>query len=90
MDAVEHRTREAELKQWGSRLDKLLAAADATGAGARIDYRERLDDLKVKYNVAETKLAELKSAGSGKWETFKDGIERAWTELATAFTRVAN
>jgi hypothetical protein len=92
METVESpvRNREAELKQWSSRLDKLLEKGDAAGTVPRLDYRERLEDLKGKYDAAEAKLAELKAAGSDKWETFKDGIENAWSELATAFTRVAN
>ena len=81
---------EAELKQWGTRLDNLLAKADVAGTAARIDYRQRLDDLKEKYDAAEAKLAELKAAGSGKWEIFQGGVETAWRELATAFTRLAN
>jgi len=83
-------TREAELRQWGTRLDKLLAKGDAAGTAPRLDYRQRLDDLRQKYDAAEAKLAELKAAGSDKWDTLKDGIEHAWSELATAFTRVAN
>ena len=80
---------EAELRQWGTRLDNLLAMADVVGTAARIDRRERLDDLKKKYDAAEAKLAALKAAGSGKWEIIKGGVENAWSELATAFTRLA-
>jgi hypothetical protein len=50
---------EAELRQWGARLDDLLATADRAGTARRIDYRERLDDAKQKYDAAEAKLAEL-------------------------------
>jgi hypothetical protein len=81
---------EAELKQWGVRLDKLLTKVDAAGTGAKIDYRKRLDDLKEKYVVAEAKFAELKAAGSARWDTFKGGVETAWRELETAFTKLAN
>ena len=81
---------EAELRQWGARLDKLVAKADAAGTAAKVDYRERLDDLKNKYHAAEKKLAELKAAGSSKWDTFKGGIESAWSELEKAFTKLAN
>ena len=81
---------EAELRQWGVRLDKLVAKADAAGTAAKNDVRERLDDLRTKYDAAATKLAELKAAGSSKWDTFKGGIESAWIELETAFTKVAN
>jgi len=81
---------EAELKEWGVRLDKLLTKADVAGVGAKIDYRKRLDDLKEKYVVAEAKFAELKAAGSTRWDTFKSGVETAWRELETAFTKLAN
>jgi hypothetical protein len=81
---------EAELKQWGARLDNLLAMAQVVGTAGRIDHRQRLDDLKEKYDAAEAKLAELKAAGSSKWEVFQGGVETAWRELANAFTRLAN
>ena len=80
---------EAELRQWGTRLDNLLAMADLVGTAAGIDRRERLDDLKKKYDAAEAKLAALKAAGSGKREIIKGGVENAWNELSTAFTRLA-
>ena len=80
---------EAELRQWGTRLDNLLAMADLVGTAARVDYRQRLDDARKKYDAAEAKLAELKAAGRGKWEIFRGGVENAWSELATAFTRLA-
>ena len=81
---------EAELKQWGARLDKLMTQAHATSADVKIDYRKRLDDLREKYVAAEKRFAELKAAGSGKWEIFQGGVEAAWRELATAFTKLAN
>jgi hypothetical protein len=81
---------EAELKQWGARLDELLAKADAAGTEAKIGYRKRLDDLREKYVTAEKRLAALKAAGSDKWDTFKGGVETAWRELETAFTKLAN
>jgi multidrug resistance efflux pump len=81
---------EAELRQWSARLDNLLAMTDLVGTGTRIDYRQRLDDAREKYDAAEAKLAELKAAGSSKWEVFQGGVETAWSELARAFTRLAN
>ena len=80
---------DAELQQWGTRLDNLLAMADVLGTAGGIDRRERLADLKKKYDAAARKLAALKAAGSGKREIIKGGVENAWSELATAFTRLA-
>jgi hypothetical protein len=81
---------EAELRQWGTRLDNLLAMADLVGTATRIDYRQRLDDAREKYDAAKAKLAELRAAGRGKLEILRGGVENAWSELATAFTRLAN
>jgi len=80
----------AELRQWGERLSKLVATADASGTIAKIDYRNRLDHLRKKYAAAESRFAELKAAGSGKWDAHKDAVEDAWSELAIAFTKLAN
>jgi len=79
---------EAELRQWSTRLDNLLAMADVVGTTARLDYRKRLDDLKAKYDAAEARLIELKTAGRGRWDTHKGGVETAWSELAKAFTKL--
>jgi len=81
---------EAELKQWGERLDNLLTMADVAGTSAKIDYRRRLEDLSEKYLIAEVKFGELKAAGSAKWDTYRDAVETAWSELERAFTKVAN
>ena len=79
---------EAELRQWGTRLDNLLAMAEVVGTTARIDYRKRLDDLKAKYEAAQARLIELKTAGSGNWDAQKGGVETAWSELAKAFSKL--
>lgn len=81
---------ETQLKQWGAKLDELIAKADEAGTAAKIDYRKRIDDLKAKHLAATAKLDELKVAGSEKWETFKSGIESAWGELETAFKKLAH
>jgi hypothetical protein len=81
---------EAELRTWGERLEKLIANTDWGSTAAKIDYRERMGDLKAKYRTAENKLAELKSAGSSSSETVESGVEDAWRDLETAFQRVAN
>lgn len=81
---------EAQLAQWGAKLDELLADADLADAEAKIDYRRRVDALKSKYDVAHARLAEFKAAGSDKWETFKTGVEIAWKDLEAAFQELSN
>jgi len=81
---------EAELRRWGAKLDELIRKADAVGTGAKMDYRERLEEMKDKYEAARERLDELKVAGTGKWEIFKGGIEDVWNELEAAFRKLAN
>jgi len=76
---------ETQLKQWGARLDELVAKADRPAPTARIDNRRRIDDLKAKVQAAQSKLDEVRTAGSERWETLKTGVESAWSELELAF-----
>jgi peptidoglycan hydrolase CwlO-like protein len=81
---------ETQLKQWGAKLDELVAKADRAGTTARIDNRKRIDDLKAKVQAAQSKLDEVKTAGREKWETLKTGVESAWAELELAFKKLKN
>jgi len=76
---------EAQLKQWAAQIDVLVEKAGKAGAQAGIEYRLSIDDLKAKRVIAQAKVDEFKAAGSEKWEGFKAGIERAWSDLEDAF-----
>ncbi len=79
---------ETELKQWGAKLDELVAKSEKADAAAKAEYHKGLDDLRAKYQVAQARLAEVRAAGSEKWETFKEGLESAWSELEGAFKKL--
>jgi hypothetical protein len=79
---------EKQLKQWGAKLDDMVAEAEDASAEARRDYRKRIDHLKSKHQAAKLKLDELRAAGGDKWETLKAGIESAWEELEGAFEKL--
>jgi hypothetical protein len=81
---------EADLKSWGARIHRLRAQGHTAGSEPDLDYHKRLDDIEAKCDAAETKLDELKAAGSTKWETSRSGIETAWNEVEAAFRRLMN
>ena len=81
---------ETQLRTWGARLDEMVARVDAARTQASGDYRKRLDEVKAKYKVAETRFGELRKAGGAKWETFQGGIESAWNDLDMAFRKLPN
>jgi len=74
---------EAQLARWAALIDDLAEKADR-GAQIKIDYRLRIDDLKVKRAVAQARLNEFKAADGGKRAELKPGTERAWSELESA------
>ena len=75
---------EAQWRQWGARLDQLVAKADAAGADAKADYRTHLEELKNKCHVARAKLVALKTAGGDNWETFKSSGNDNWETFKAA------
>ena len=81
---------ETQLEQWGSKLDELVAKAEAAGQQAKSASRAHLADLKVKLGAAQTKLRDAKTEGSAKWGTFKQDVERSWSELDVAFKKLAH
>jgi hypothetical protein len=76
---------EAQLRNWGMKLDKVMARAEAAGTEAKVDYRRGVEDLTAKYKVAQSQFDQCKAAGSARWGTFKTGLEAAWNDLETAF-----
>jgi len=81
---------ETQLKNWGARLDQIVAKAEKAGSTVNVERRQCVDDLKAKYQVAQSKLGELKAAGSEKWETLKTGLDAAWGDLEAAFKKMKN
>jgi len=92
MEAMEAREgkMEARLRQWGAKIDELVAKAEEAGAEAKIDHRKRIDELRGKYQAAQSKLDELRAAGSEKRAIFEAGVESAWSELEAAFKKLTS
>lgn len=75
---------EAQLKEWGAKIDELKAKAEKAEADAKLEYHKRIDGLQAKRNAAEAKLAEVKASGEETWENLKEGVEGAWNEFKSA------
>ncbi len=72
---------EAEIKEWGAKIDQLEAKTEKASAEAKIQYKEQLSVLTKKKDAAKAKLNELKNASEGAWESAKSGLDNAWTDL---------
>ena len=76
---------ETRLRQLGTRLDRLVAKADAVGTEVKLDYRQQIEHAKEKQVVVQDKLNAYRAASGQKWDNFKGGVESAWHELEDAF-----
>ena len=54
---------EDQLSLWRTRIDDLTAMALKAGTSTSFDTRQRIDDLKAKCAVTQSRLARLKLAG---------------------------
>ena len=75
---------EARLKEFGAKLDELLAKGDA----AKGQLSKKVDDLKQKHSELRQKLVSAKQASEGAWQELKPGLDRAWEDLGHAFNEV--
>ncbi|TWI68543.1 hypothetical protein LZ24_02516 [Desulfobotulus alkaliphilus] len=75
---------QAQLDEWGIRIDKLKAKADIKKADAQLEYHKQIEELRSQRESASNKLAELKSASGDAWEDLKAGIDSSWDSLGNA------
>ena len=75
---------EAQLDEWTAEIDKMKAKAAKAEADARLEYNDRIEELRLKQLVAQEKLQEFREAGEDAWEDLKAGLELAWDSLGEA------
>lgn len=76
---------ETRLRQFGTKLDRMVAKADSDGVAADSDYRRQLGEVKEKHATVRGRLDAFKLARGQKWDNFKAGVEAAWRETMEAF-----
>jgi len=79
---------ETRLRQLGAKLDRMVAKADEVGTDANTDYRKRIDRVRDKQALVQSRLDAYRAANGQKWESFKGGVETAWRELADAYKAI--
>jgi chromosome segregation ATPase len=79
---------EAQLKEWGARLEEWKNQAAKATAGAQAEMNKQLDNLRPKLEAAQQKLKDLKAAGGEAAEKVKEGSEKAMAELKKTWEAV--
>lgn len=78
---------EAQLKEWGAKIDELKVKAEKSTAELKIKYEKQVEDLRGKQEVVQQKLREFKESGEETWEGLKTGIEKGLEELKGSLDR---
>ncbi len=76
---------EGQLKEWGARIDELMAKAETSRAELKVKYEKQIEDLRNKRETLQKKLLEMKESGEEAWEGLKSGIEKGLDELKDTF-----
>ena len=79
------RRMETQLEVWAGKIDEFTTAAQESKGWARIDLRQRIDDLKVRRALVRASLDEFKAAGSNGRPALRADLEGAWRDLEAAF-----
>jgi len=75
---------EAQMREWSAKIDVMKAKADQAEADAKIEYQNRIEDLRQKKEALQAKLSELQNASDAAWKDIKAGTERAAADLKDA------
>jgi CheY-like chemotaxis protein len=78
---------EAQLNDWGARIDELKARATTSKAELKTKYGKQIEDLRSKQEVVQQKLREFKESGGETWEHLKTGMEKSLGELKVSLDR---
>ncbi len=78
---------EKKIQHWGTKLEALAADADNAGADLEVSYRHTVDELKLKYQIAQTKFTAMKDERGDKWDELREELNDAWHDLEGAFTK---
>jgi len=76
---------ETQLEVWAGKIDEFTASAQESNGWARIDLRQRIDDLKIKRALVRANLDQFKAAGSDTRAGLRTDLNNAWKDLEDAF-----
>ena len=80
---------ETQLKDWKAKIEVLEDKAAKTTGETKIELMKAIGDLRQKKEVVKEKWDKMQKEGSAAWDTMKEGMEKAVSELKNAFDKVA-
>ncbi|MGD2278561.1 MAG: hypothetical protein PVH45_00520 [Candidatus Omnitrophota bacterium] len=83
---------EAQLKEWGNKLENLKIKSEKLGADIKVNVIEKIEDIKNKIQEQKKDLEQLKSADEqsmeklkSKMEALAEGIKKGINDIMSKF-----
>jgi hypothetical protein len=77
-----------ELGKWAEEIGKLKEDTKNVNTGIETQYYEQVEDLMALHELARQKLQEIKEYGDAHWEDYKNGMERAMSDLTRSYSEL--
>jgi predicted nucleic acid-binding Zn-ribbon protein len=75
----------SQITEWQKELTDLSARAEQAGAKAKTEFQSQIKDLNSRLDDAQSKLKQIQAVGPDAWDDVREGFEKSWTEMRTAF-----
>jgi hypothetical protein len=72
------------IDDWNTEIDEFQVKLKQAKADVQVEYHKQIEEIKVKRQALEGKLADLKNAGDEAWEDVKSGVDVARQILGQA------
>jgi len=79
---------DTQLKEWKAKIDALEARGAKLGSEAKDELMREISELRKRKGIVKEKWNELQKMSGDSWDTIKEGVEKAATELKGALERV--
>ncbi len=80
----------AKIDEWNADIDKLVAKKDRLEANARLEYQERIEEIKKKRDDLKENISEINQASEGAWQDLKAGVDLSWEAMNQAIRSAAS
>lgn len=79
---------EAQLKEWKAKFEALDEKATRATGETKADLLKAIEELRRKNEAVKEKWNALQKESGAAWETMKEGVEKAASELKEAVDKV--
>lgn len=83
-DAYERQLR-AKLDEWNAEIAKMEAQARQANAESQLEFEKQKTILQENMKIANENLKKLAAASEGAWAEIKQGMDKAFVDMSSAF-----